>query len=97
MESCPLIAFGETTPELSSQSQNKIQPQNISGVGTSTPKCSGVWGSTARPWMNPNLILYYIINCPIPSKIAIENSFIHSFINHQKKIKDDFIHKQAFL
>ena len=49
IQSCPLIAFGETTPELSSQSQNKIQPQNSSGVGTSTPECSGVRGSTARP------------------------------------------------
>ena len=50
IQSCPLIAFGETTPELSSQSQNKIQPQNSSGVETSTPECSGVRGSTARPW-----------------------------------------------
>ena len=49
IQSCPLIAFGETTPELSSQSQNKIQPQNSSGVETSTPECSGVRGSTARP------------------------------------------------
>ena len=49
IQSCPLIAFGETTPELSSQSQNKIQPQNSSEVGTSTPECSGVRGSTARP------------------------------------------------
>ena len=31
IQSCPLIAFGETTPELSSQSQNNIQPQNNSG------------------------------------------------------------------
>ena len=29
IQSCPLNAFGETTPELSSQSQNKIQPQNV--------------------------------------------------------------------
>ena len=36
-------------PELSSQPQNKIQPQNSSGVGTSTPECSGVRGSTAHP------------------------------------------------
>ena len=50
-QSCPLIAVGETTPELSSQSQNKIQPQNSSGVGTSTPECSGVRGFTARPWV----------------------------------------------
>ena len=40
IQSCPLIAFGETTPELSSQSQNKSQ--NCSGVKTSTPQCSGV-------------------------------------------------------
>mgnify|MGYP001802780046 CR=1 FL=1 len=33
IQSCPLIVFGETTPELSSQSQNKIQPQNSSGLG----------------------------------------------------------------
>ena len=50
VKSCPLIAYGETTPELSSQSQNKIQPQNSSGVGTPTPECSGVRGYTARPW-----------------------------------------------
>ena len=49
IQSCPLIAFGETTPELSTQSQNKIQPQNSSGDETSTPECSGVRGSTARP------------------------------------------------
>ena len=49
-KSCPLIAVGETTPELGSQSQNKIQPQNSSGVETSTPECSGVRGFTARPW-----------------------------------------------
>ena len=49
IESYLIIAFGETTPELSSQSQNKIQPQNSSGVGTSTPECSGFRGSTARP------------------------------------------------
>ena len=48
IESCPLIAFGETTPELSSQSQNKIQPQNSSGVGTSTPECSGVYSTLLR-------------------------------------------------
>ena len=54
IKSCPLIAFGETTPELSSQSQNKIQPQNSSGVETSTPECSGVRGSTARPCVAVN-------------------------------------------
>ena len=58
-QSYPLIAFGETTPELSSQSKNKIQPQNSSGVGNSTPECSDVRGSTARPWS----LLSLFTNC----------------------------------
>ena len=33
MESCPLIVFGDTNPELCSQSQNKIQPQNVLAFG----------------------------------------------------------------
>ena len=31
--------------------------------------------------MNPDLIDYYIINCPIPSKIAIENRYQIDFGN----------------
>ena len=38
-----LIEYGETTLKLSSRSENS------SRVGTSTPECSGVRGSTARP------------------------------------------------
>ena len=34
--------------------------------------------------MNPNLIDYYIINCPIPSKIAIENRYQIDFGNPDK-------------
>ena len=47
-----------TGDKLSSQSQNKIrtvQSQNSSGVGTSTPKCSGVSGSTARRCLQDNV------------------------------------------
>ena len=32
--------------------------------------------------MDPNLIVYYVINCPIPSKIAIENRYQINFGNH---------------
>ena len=57
VEICPLITYRETTPELSSQSQNKIQPQSSSRVGASPPECSGVWGSTARPWSTDLIII----------------------------------------
>ena len=36
--------------------------------------------------MNPNLIVYYIINCPIPSKIAIENRYQIDFGNPAKHV-----------
>ena len=32
IQSCPLIAFGETTPELCSQSQNKSNPRTVLGL-----------------------------------------------------------------
>ena len=35
IQSCPLIAYGETTPKFISQYQNKFQPQNNFGDGTS--------------------------------------------------------------
>ena len=57
IKSCPLIAFGETTPELSSQSKNS------SGVETSTPECSGVLGkstTTLKMYYNQHWTIFVI-------------------------------------
>ena len=37
--------------------------------------------------MNPNLTVYYIINCPIPPKIAIENRYQIDFGNPVSKFQ----------
>ena len=42
--SCPLIAYDEPTPK------QVINPKTKSNPKTSNPECSGVRGSTARPW-----------------------------------------------
>ena len=62
IQSCPLIAAGETTPELSSQSQNKIQPQNSFGVGTS-PQNVLVFGGPQHAPVGNVKALHWKVNC----------------------------------
>ena len=63
--------------KLSSYSQNKIstvQPQNSSGVVTSTPECSGVRGSTACPCLRDN-VSQSIFVLPMYRELHVYSSF----------------------